>query len=115
MFPKVKAIKVGRARRFVAANGTKIVDEGVKRVPFKAGANYRNAIRFRSANVMKPLIAMKKVVKAGNEVKLTPEEAYIKCLKTGEVVNLDSDRGVYTMDMWVNVRDVGPVFSRPGR
>ena len=56
--------------------------------------------KIHSANVVKPLISIRKVVQAFND---------------GTVIKLDVNSGVYTMDMWVRLDETGPVFSGQGR
>ena len=57
-------------KKFVAANGEQIKDLGAKRIPFKTNEGVQRCKTFRSANVVKPLISMEKVVQAGNTVVL---------------------------------------------
>ena len=52
--------------KFVAANGEQINDLGEKTIPFKTNEGIQGCITFRSANVVKPLISMQKVVRSGN-------------------------------------------------
>ena len=57
-------------KKFVAANGEQIKDLGEKSSPFKTNEGVQMCLTFRSANVVKPIISMQKVVRAGNIVVL---------------------------------------------
>ena len=64
-------------------------------------------ITFRSANNVKHLISMQKVVRAGNTVVLDERD--------GTVIKLDVSNAVCTMDMWICLDERGPVFSWQGQ
>ena len=60
---------------------------------------------------MKPLISMRKVVHAGNVVVLDEKNPHIRENRDGTVIELDVNNGLYTLDLWVCLNEVGPVFS----
>ena len=62
MFPHVKLERKTSPNKFVAANGEQIKDLGEKSIPFKTNEGVQRCTTFRSANVVKPLISMQKVV-----------------------------------------------------
>ena len=66
-------------------------------------------------NVVKPLISMQKVVRAGNIVVLDEMNPHIRNIRDGTVIKLDVNNGVYTMDMWICLDETGPVFSWQGQ
>ena len=101
-------------KKFVAANGEQIKDLGEKNIPFKTNEGIQRCITFRSANVVKPLISMQKVVRAGNVVVLDEKNPHIRNTRDGTVIKLDVNNGVYTMDMWICLDETGPVFSWQG-
>ena len=70
MFPRVKLDCTITAKKFSAANGERIQDLGEKTIPFKSVEGVHRSIKFWSANVVTPLISMRKVVQAGNVVVL---------------------------------------------
>ena len=115
MFPHVKIERKTPSKKFVAANGEQIKDLGAKRIPFKTNEGVQRCITFRSANVVKPLISMQKVVQAGNTVVLDEENPHIRNTRDGTVIKLDVNNGVYTMDMWICLDETGPVFSWQGQ
>ena len=63
-FPRVKLERRTSPKKFVAANGEQMKDLGEKNIPFKTKEGIQRCITFRSANVVKPLISMQKVVRA---------------------------------------------------
>ena len=66
MFPHAKIELKTPPINFVAANGEQIKDLGAKRIPFKTNEGVQRCIMFRSANVVKPLISMQKVVQSAH-------------------------------------------------
>jgi hypothetical protein len=103
-------------RTYVAATGTRIKDQGAKKVEFTTCEGRVKNIMFRRTNVMKPLIAMSKVEQAGNMIVLNgPENSYVECKKTKERTKVRKQDGVYVIDMWINTGTAGPVFGRQGR
>ena len=115
MFPCVKLERKKSPKKFVAANGEQIKDLGEKNIPFKTNEGIRRCITFRSANVVKPLISMQKVVRVGNVVVLDEKNPHIRNTRDGTIIKLDVNNGVYTMDMWICVDETGPVFSWQGQ
>ena len=115
MYPCVKLERKKSPKKLVAANGEQIKDLGKKNIPFKTNEGIRRCITFRSANVVKPLISMQKVVRAGNVVVLDEKNPHIQNTRDGTVIKLDVSNGVYTMDMWICVDETGPVFSWQGQ
>ena len=115
MFPHVKLERRTSPKKFVAANGDQIKDLGEKSIPFKTKEGIQRCITFRSANVVKPLISMQKVVRAGNVVVLDDRNPHIRSNRDGAIIKLDVNNGVYTMDMWICLDETGPVFSWQGQ
>ena len=98
MFPRVKLKRKTSPKKFVAANGEQNKDLGEKIIPFKTNEGIQRCITFRSANVVKPLISMQKVVRAANVVVLVEKNPHIRNIRDGTVI---MNNGVYTMDMWI--------------
>ena len=115
MFPHVKLERKTSPKKFVAANGEQIKDLGEKNIPFKTNEGIQRCITFRSANVVKPLISMQKVVRAGNVVVLDEKNPHFRNTRDGTVIKLDVNNGVYTMDMWICLYVTGRVFSWQGQ
>ena len=87
----------------------------VRKIPFKTNEGIQKCITFRSAHVVKPLISMQKVVRAGNTVVLDEKNPDIPNIRDGTVIKLDVNNGVYTMDMWICLDGTCPVFSWQGQ
>ena len=115
MFPRVKLERKTTPKKFVAANGEQIKDFCEKTIPFKTNEGILRCITFRSANVVKHLISMEKVVRAANTVVLDEKNPHIRNIRNGTVIKLDVSNGVYTMDMWICLDETGPVFSWQGQ
>ena len=81
MFPRVKLDRTSTAKKFVAAIGERIGDLGEKTIPFKSVEGVDRCIKFRSANVVKPLISMRKVVQADNVVVPEEENPHIRNIR----------------------------------
>ena len=86
MFPGVKLDRTTTTKKLVAANGEKIEDLVEKTIPFKSVEGVHRCIKFRSANVVKPLISMRKVVQAGNVVVLNENNPHIRNNRDGTVI-----------------------------
>ena len=114
MFPNVKLERKTQPKKFVAANGDQIRDLGEKNIPFRTNEGVQRCITFRSANVVKPLISMQKVVRAGNVVVLDEKNPHIRNIRDGTVIKLDANNGVYTMDMWICLDETGAGFQLAG-
>ena len=68
----------------------------------------QSCITFRSANVVKPLTSMQKVVRAGNIVVLDEKNPHIRNTRDGTVIKLDVNNGIC-------LDGTGPVFSWQGQ
>ena len=89
----VAADRASTTKKFVAVNGERIEDLGETTIPFKSMEGVHRCIKFRSANVVKPLISMQKVV-------VDEKNPHVRN-RDGTGIELDVNSGVYTMDMWV--------------
>ena len=67
-----------------------VSDEGVAR-----------GITVQVCEVSKPLLSVSKLVKAGNRVVFEESGSCIEDIKTGEVMKLHSDGGMYMLKLWV--------------
>ena len=89
----------------------RIKDLGEKTIPFKSV----RCEKIRSANVVKPLTSMRKVVRAGSVVVLDEQNPHIRNNRDGTVIKLDVNNRVYTMEMWICFDETGPYFSWQGQ
>ena len=51
--------------------------------------------------VKRPLLSVAEVTKAGNQVYLGEDKAFVKNNKTGQITNLRRERNVWMLDLWV--------------
>ena len=72
-------------------------------------------IKFGSANVLKLLISMRRVVGAGNVVVLDAKNPHVRHTGDGTVIKLCVNNGVCTTDMSVCLDETGLVFSWQGQ
>ena len=70
---------------------------GDKKIPLKTKDGIEKCITFKSSSVVKPLISMQKVVRAGNVVVLDGNNPHIRNIRDGTTIKLDSNNGVYTI------------------
>ena len=70
-----------------------------RKYQFKTKEGIQRCITFRSSSVVKPLISIQKVVRAGNVVVLDEKNPHIRNIRDGTTIKLDANNGVYTMDM----------------
>ena len=107
--------RTSTTKKFVAAKREKIKYFGEKAIPFKSVEGVHRCIKFRSANVVKPLISVSKIGQAGNVVVLDEKNPHIRNNRDGTVIKLDVIGGVYTMGMWVCLDEIDPVFWWQGQ
>ena len=115
MFPRVKLDRTNTTKKFVAANGEKTKDLGGRTIPCKSVEGVHWCVKFRSADVVKPLISIRKVVQAGNVVVLDEKNPHVRNNRDGTVIKLDVNSGVCTMDTWVCIDETGLVFNWQGQ
>ena len=83
MFPRVNLDRTSATKKFVAANGERIKYMGEKTIPFKSVEGVHRCIKFRSANVVKPLTSMRKVVQSWQ-----CRGAWMKTIRTCETIEM---------------------------
>ena len=114
--------KVGRALRFVTANGAEMKHYGSRKPKFqpKAGSTKDQTveIEFQVCDVTKPLVAVRRLEEMGNKVHFGPkaEDNYIE-KSTGEWIQMRKKNGSYVIDVDFVVRenDVAQVFQRQAK
>ena len=116
MFSRVKLDRTSTTKKFVEAIWKNDQRLGVRK-PYRPSPlmECTGASKFRSANVVKPLISMRKVVQAGNVAVLDEKNPHIRNNRNGTVIKQDVNNCVYTMDKWVCLDETGQVFSWQGQ
>ena len=115
LFPRVQLNCSSTTKKIVMTNGEMNKDLGEKAIPFKSVEGVHRCMKFRSANVVKPLISLRKVVQAGNVEMLDETNPHLRNIRDGTVIKLDVNNVVCTMHMWVRLDEIGPVFSGQGQ
>ena len=87
--------------KYRMANGDIIDNEGEKQMVMSSGEGVNRLITAQVTEVSKPLLSVSKMVKAGNTVVFAPEGSYIYDGYTGEVMNLEEQRGMYMLKVWI--------------
>ena len=94
MFPRVKLDRTSATKKFVAANGERIKDL-IKTIPLEFVEGVYRCMNFRSTNVVKPLISMRKVAQAGNVVVLDTRIRTFETIETAQSLAGCGQRGVH--------------------
>ena len=75
------------------------------------GRTEEDRIVWEVCPVKRPLLSVAKITKAGNQVYLGEDEAFVKNNKTGQITNLHRERNVWMLDLWVK-RPAGAMMCR---
>lgn len=108
----VKTTEGESSRRGVSyevANGVRIPNLGEKRFVAISSEGVAKGLTCQICEVNRPLLSVSKIVNAGHKVVFTGAGSWIEDEKTGEVMALKEDGGMYTLQMWVRA-GVRPVF-----
>ena len=97
IFPSVKLERKTTPKKLAAANGEQNRDLGEMAVPSTTNQGIHRCGTLRRGNVVKPLISMQKVVRAGN------------------IAVLDARNPHVTLDMWTSFVKTAPIFSGQGQ
>jgi hypothetical protein len=95
-------------KKYRAANGQLIKDEGLRSLNAVVRSGCRKIMRkvnCRVTQVNKMLLAVSKIVDAGNVVHFSEDESFIQSKKTKEKLPLRREAGVYVLDLEVMSAD----------
>ena len=112
--PKVETAASLGGKRYAAANGSPIRNEGEKTVEFMTNCGKKQKVKFQLAEVTKVLLSADKINKAGFNVDLNAKNPMIMDTKTGAKIPLKRKNGIFVIDLWVNTEKVGRIFTWPG-
>ena len=102
---------------YVAASGTRIPNMGQQKIKFLTENGTWARWIFQVAAVNKPLASVSKLIDDGWRVVFDEEASYIKHKKTGNVIHMKRERGVFVIDAFVDPASAGPrtegFFTRP--
>ena len=88
-------------KSFRAANHTKIPAKGKRRTVGMTNARPWRAIEWEVCPVKRPLLSVTRLAKAGNQVHIADNTAWILNTKTREKTYLRRERGVWMLDFWI--------------
>ena len=94
----------GKGQEYTAANGATIEEVGTKTPTLTFQNGDVEKLKFRVMDVHKPLVAVSKIVAAGNKVVFQLEGSggsYIESLATGKRKKVYEKNGVYVLPSWV--------------
>ena len=115
----VQSIGLIRLLMYVAANGAKIPNKGQTVVDFMSGEGTWAKFIFQIAAINKPLVSVSKLVEDGYRVIFDDDESYILQKKTGNIITMRKEQGVFVIDAYVTKKPRSPNnepgFTRPGR
>ena len=86
---------------YEVANGVRIPNLGQKEFRAETADGTQKILTAQVCEVSKALLSVKKVVAAGNKVVFEPERAYIENVATGKKMMMQTNGGMYTLQMWV--------------
>ena len=84
--------------RYVTASGNRVRNEGEKRTKIRTEAGRAGQMAFQVAQVANPICAVSKICENGHAVASDEDGSYVKRQKSGKVILLKKERGVYVMD-----------------
>ena len=90
-----------RGVKYEVANVVRIPNLGEKKFEAVTEEGGIREITAQVCDVNKPLLSVSKMVAAGNRVVFGPDGSYVEDVKTGEVVWLKEQGGMYMLKMWV--------------
>ena len=90
-----------RGVHYVAANGARILNLGEQRVGFWTADGIGTSWTFQVCQVNKPLASVAKLVDDGWKVIFDSELSCLVHKRTGKVIKLKKERGVYVIDAYI--------------
>ena len=102
-----------RGVHYVAANGGRIPNLGEQRVPFWTPEGVGASWTLQVAQINKPLVSVAKLNLEGWRVVFDADESYIQHKRSGKIVALKRERGVFIVEAYLEQKN-GQVFIRQG-
>ena len=99
---------------YVAANGSRMKNQGQKHIPVFTEAGQRCRLRMQVTDVKKPLLSVSRICDTGHRVIFDKQGGYIEANDTGERFNFIRENGVYRMRVKVAKVAQAPDFNRQG-
>jgi hypothetical protein len=89
---------------YVAANGGKIYNKGIKIIEGETENGINACMKFQVAGVTKALGSVKKICEAGNRVVFEDGNSYIEDKKSGTRTKIKEENGRYVMELFIGNR-----------
>ena len=97
---------------FISANGAKIPNKGEQKVRFMTPDGTWATWIFQVAGINKPLVSVSKLIADGWRVVFDQDRSYLLHKKTGHTIDLKCERGIFTVDAYVEPVSGKPDFIR---
>ena len=97
---------------FISANGAKIPNKGEQKVRFMTPEGTWATWIFQVAGINKPLVSVSKLIADGWRVIFDEERSYLQHKATGHTIDLKCERGIFTVDAYVESVVGSPGFTR---
>ena len=108
-----------RGMHYIAASGERIPDTCQQKVDFGTGEGVGTSWVFQAARINKPLVSVAKLNTDGWRVVFDIDGSYIEHKRTGKLISLRRERGVFVVDAFLerNPKTVveQSVFSRQAK
>ena len=92
----------------VAANGTKMVNQGEQVVSATTGSGQRCRFKLQVTDVHRPLMSVSRLCDAGHRVVFEANSGYIQSVATGEKVQFRRDNNVYRLGVSLFRQEIFP-------
>lgn len=98
---------------YIAANGSKIHNEGEQKIPFMTREGSWMEFVFQVAKVNKPLLSVSKLIDSDMRVVFDKEGSYVYNKRTDDIVRIKRERGVFVLEAFVDKDPKTPVNNHP--
>ena len=97
---------------FISATGAKIPNKGEQKVRFMTPEGTWATWVFQVAGINKPLVSVSKLIADGWRVVFDQDRSYLLHKRTGHTIDLKCERGIFTVDAYVEPASGSPDFTR---
>ena len=101
-----------RGVNFISANGARIPNKGEQKVRFLTPEGTWASWIFQVAGINKPLVSVSKLIADGWTVIFDIERSYLLHKATGHTIDVKCERGIFTIDAFVEPESSAPGFHR---
>ena len=101
-----------RGVNFISANGAKIPNKGEQKIRFLTTEGTWATWIFQVAGINKPLVSVSKLIADGWRVVFDEERSYLLHKASGHTIDLTCERGIFTVEAFVEPASGSPGFTR---